>query len=363
MKSILYITLILAVFAFSIIGQKLEKPIKPTVKPTAAQQKTINEGIALHDAKRYDEAIVKYQSVLDECPDCTGAMYELSYSLAARGDRERSMEIATKGAKYISDELPLFYVLIANTLDDLGKSQEAVKIYLTGLKFLEGDTKFGRYRSSLYFNLGVTYLKQKNYADARSVLKSSVESDYNYASPNYLLSVLFNNSKYRIPAFLAAARFISIEFNTNRSATSARVIADVLKPAQKDPKTGNINIFLDINAPKDEGDFGIFDILLGTLTTVKDEKDKNKTDEEMFVDAIGTVINLLAEDKKLPKTFVGKNYVPFMLEMKNKGYVEPFGYLVLYRNGNEIAKRWTQVNEDKMTAFLKWAKEYELPSN
>ena len=89
--------------------------------------------------KKYEEAIAKYRSILDENPECVAAMYELALTLVHKGEKLAAMELANKGTKYISSELPLFYVLIANNLDDLGKPDDAIKIYLDGIKILEGE--------------------------------------------------------------------------------------------------------------------------------------------------------------------------------------------------------------------------------
>lgn len=170
----------------------------------------------------------------------------------------------------------------------------------------------------LYYNLGITYYKQEQYKEAREACKKAVQLNFKYPSPNYLLAVIYQGTGYKVPALLAAARLISLELNTQRTEKSVAIFLDILKGAKKDGKTGNINIFMDFNAPKDEGDFGIYDLFLGTLTTIKDEKDKDKTENEIFADAVDSVIALLDEDKKLPTTFVGKTYIPFMVEMKKK---------------------------------------------
>lgn len=364
MKKSLFVSLFIIIFTFTAFGQKLGKP---TLKPsplTAAQQTTLQEGVKLHDAKKYEEAVAKYKSILDENPECVAAMYELALTLDHKGEKLAAMELANKGTKYISDELPLFYVMIANNLDDLGKSDEAVKIYLDGIKILEGNKDFGAYRASVEFNLGVTYLRQKKYAEARKVLKDAVESNYSYASPHFLLSYVYNGTKYKVPAFLAAARFISLEYSSQRTKTAVAIMTEILKPAAKDPKSGNINILLDMNAPKDEGDFGMFDLILGTLTTVRGDEDKGKSDNQMFIEAIGTVIAILSEDKKIQKTFVGKNYVPFMTDLKKNGHLDALGNMVLYikDSNNADAGKWIDANDAKISSFIKWAKDYKLQS-
>jgi len=362
MKKILFIPVIVITLFSATLGQKIAKPTLTPKPLTESQSKLIQQGTALHDAKKYDEAIAKYEEVLAQNPDSSNAIYELAMTLYTKGDKVKAMETANRGSKYISDELPLLYGVMASVLDDMGKPKEAVKIYHDAIKILEGDKQFTTYLSSLHYNLGVTYVQQKQYSEARQELKRAVAYDFKYASPHYLLSVVYNGTKYKVPAFLAASRFISLEYNTTRSRAAAGLIRDVLKSAPKDPKTGNINIFLNLDAPKDEGDFGMYELFLGTLTAVKDEKDKNKTENEMFVDAIGTLIALIDEDQKLKSTFVGKNYVPFVAEMKKKGYAEVFGYMVLYVSGTESAMTWLKANDAKLGEFLAWAKAYQLPT-
>ena len=113
-----------------------------------------------------------------------------------------------------------------------------------------------------------------------------------------------------------------------------------------------------MNAPKDEGDFAMFDLFLGTLTTAKNEKEEKKSDEEMFADGVGTLIALLEENKDVKSTFVGKNYVPFLSEMKKKGFADVLAYIVLFHTGNQNAKEWLGNNEAKLREFIAWSKLY-----
>jgi len=68
----------------------------------------------------------------------------------------------------------------------------------------------------------------------------------------------------------------------------------------------------------------------------------------------------LAEDKKLSSTFVGKTYVPFMVDMKKQGFSKTFAYLVLQQNGNKDALKWLVENNESFVNFVSWAKSYQL---
>jgi hypothetical protein len=338
-------------------GQNLQKPIVTPKPCTDADRVAVAMGTKLHDAHKYDEAIGVYQNVLKSSPECTQAMYELSMSYYYKGDKLKAAEVANQGTKYICDEMPLFYLTLANVLDDAGKPDEAIKIYERGIALLKDDPKLRPYLSSLSYNLAVTYAAQKKFPEAKQQLKNSIQANAAYASPNYLLAKVYSNTGYNVPAFLAAARLVSLEFNSQRTVQCAELMYGMLMPRRDDK--GGISINLNLTAPKDEGDFTMYDLVLGTLTTVDNDKNKNKAPNDVFIDSIGTFIDMLAEDKKLKKTFVATNFVPFMVEMKKQGFLPVFGNVVLYiHDQNGPAKVWLDANNTKVQAFFDWAKAY-----
>jgi tetratricopeptide (TPR) repeat protein len=356
--------MIAASLALSISAQKIEKPKLTPVAATPAQDEIIREGIALHDAKRYDEAIKKYEQVLKENPDCTFALYELALSQFTKKDNAAGATTARTGAKYKSPELGLFYLLIANDLDDSGKGAEAIELYKDAIKFVKSDKTLSGQLASLNYNLAVTHFRRKEYLEARAVLKEGVLADFNHAGSNYMLAQIFANSQYRIPAFLAASRFIGIDQGNNaRTQRAAAMILDVLKKPVKDEKTGNTVISLDFFAAKDEGDFGVYD-LLGAISGIETDEDKkeNKTENERFVESYASMISMLADDKKLKNTFVGKTYIPYLDALKKAGHHEALAYLVMQEAGNVEATKWISINARKVLEYQEWSKAYKPPA-
>lgn len=365
MKKYLYICLLVALFFVSqTAAQKISKPKLVAKQPTAEQALLIRQGVALHDKGKYDEAIEYYKQVLEENSDCAGALYEMALSYYNKGDKRKATEIALKGTEYKSGELPLFYCFLGNILDDSNEPQKAVELYREGIKILENDKSYPAGLSSLYYNLGVTHAGQKLYKEAREALKKAIENNFAYASPNFLLAVIFNETNYKIPALLAAARLLSLEANTSRARTAAKIFDDALRAGvQKSAdKPDTINIFVDANAPTDEGDFGGLSMILGLVNAGTEglEENKNKTAEEKFVLKVESLIGFLTTDKKTRSTFAGKNYFPFMLEMKRRDFVKPFAYLVLLQTGNQTAGKWLAENRQKTEEFFAWAKGYKL---
>jgi len=362
MKRYLLFSLILCLAVFAANAQKISKPTLTPVPETPEQSAIVKAATALHDAKNYDAAIVKYKSVLAENPDSTYALYELALTYYTKGDLQNAMETAVRGSKYSSTELPMFYGIIANILDDLKKPNEALKIYNDALNILGDDERFTREIADLHFNMGITYFRLNKNPEARNELKKAIEMDFPRASPHYILSELYYAGKYKVPSIIAGLRFATLELNSDRSKRAAAIVMLGLAPAKKS-KNGNIEIFFDINAPKDEGDYGMYDLLLGTLGVVDKDKDKNakpKTEAEKFQDSLSTFIGLLGGDKNLKETFVGKQYVPFLVDLKAAGHLETLANLVQFQSGaNEEAGKWVLANIPKVTALNKWSKDYQ----
>ena len=88
-KHLLLLTVILLAVTTLAFAQKLPKPTQLPNSLTDAQQKLLNDGIKLHDAKQYDSAIAVYDKILAENPDATQVIYEKSLSQYTKGDRER----------------------------------------------------------------------------------------------------------------------------------------------------------------------------------------------------------------------------------------------------------------------------------
>ena len=96
MKQSILLSLLFALSCFAASAQKIAKPTLTPKPATEAQLLLIRQGVALHDAKRYDEAIAKYEQVLAENPDSTVAMHELAMSFYSKGDRVKAMETASR---------------------------------------------------------------------------------------------------------------------------------------------------------------------------------------------------------------------------------------------------------------------------
>src|SRR3954462_3488522 len=92
-------------------------PSRAPSETTPEQDAIIRAGIELHDKGDYDGAIAKYQAVLAESPSNVTAMFETAFSYPSKRDFDKSFETAKRGAEFKSELLPMFYDLMASSLD------------------------------------------------------------------------------------------------------------------------------------------------------------------------------------------------------------------------------------------------------
>ncbi|HEX8919934.1 MAG TPA: tetratricopeptide repeat protein [Pyrinomonadaceae bacterium] len=357
LKKIALLIFALAFLSTQALGQ-VDPPKLDPVPSTEKQSALIKEGVALHDQGKYDAAISKYEEVLKENPANVEALYELSFAYSMKKDYRKSLDIASKGAQYKSKLLPALYIQIGNNLDDLGESKKSVEVYKAGIK-LSPQT------AMLYYNLAVAYSNLSKPDDARKALKQAIAYNPNHPSSHLFLSTIWREGGYKIPALLAASRFLVLEPGSRRSAAALKIVQEVMGgSATVGSNPNQINIFVDMNAKKDEGDFGALDLVLGLGKAVgMTEENKNKTEMQLLVEQFSTTFAIMSEqsDKGDKNKFTWKHYVPYFSEMRQKNYVEPFVYYVHQSSGNEETQKWLANNKARVNEFLAWSKGYAWP--
>ena len=353
------LAVVFALLCAQAVARQLPDPKLAPAPSTEQQDAAIREGVALHDRGDFDGAIRKYEAVLAENPANVVAIYEMSFAYSEKKDYKKALDIAYRGAQYKSDQLRGFYVLIVNNLDLLGESAKSIEVYKKGLKLFPED-------GAIHFNLAVAYKNANKLDDARKTLKAGLAVSPQHTSSHLLLAVVYFNTGYKTPALLAAARFLTLEPSTQRSAAAARVMREALRGGATPGKNPNeINLTFDPNPKKDEGDFSSVDVVLGLSGALSlTEKEKAKTEAQKIVGQLETVFALVAEqaEKKKDSSFVYKFYVPYFAEMKAKGHTEAFAYHALQSTGLPGVREWIDSNGGRVMQFLIWSKGYKWPA-
>ena len=200
---------------------------------------------------------------------------------------------------------------------------------------------------------------------ARIDFKKAMKFDPNHASSHIALGEIYFNRSYRVPAILALCRFLILEPKTQRSVTAFNKIQKLLGlgVAAKGETNKEINVFLQSNAPSDDGEFGSVDIGLSMRRALRfTDEYKNKNQMELFVGDFESLFQLMYELKENNEYsgFVWEYYAPYFIELKQKGYNEAFVNHIFQITDMEDVQNWLNSNQDRVDEFLKWSESYKF---
>ncbi len=342
------------------------QPGAPTRTPAAStpeQEQTLREGIDFHDKGQFDQAIAKYREVLAKSPSNVAAMYELAYSYMEKRDFDQSLATARAGAEYKSDLLPLFYDLMASSLDSKGQPEQAVEMYKKGLTVAPNA-------SQLYFNMAVTYRESLNKPDeARRALEKAAALDPMHPGVHILLGQVFQASGYPTPAFLALSTFLVMDPAGSQALPGYGLWRAVLKGGVDPIPDGTPATAMRAPASRrasktDEGDFTAFEAQLApAFATFNRKLDSGTPEVQALVDQVDQLLATLPARPTGPAAgaFANTHYLPFFVALKQKDFVEPFVYWASQRAPVPGVVDWLKANEPRVRSFLEWASNYSWP--
>jgi len=286
------------------------------------EQAIIDEGTALQDQGKYDQAIAKYKQVLDKNPNNVLVIYKMASSYFAAAKYDDCIKFATQGSHFKSDYLPQFYLMIGNSLGKLDKTDEAIASFKQSLEILPEN-------QLLHFNLAAMLSNTGAFDEARSHLKTAVQLDPKHASSHYALGQIFFKQEYRFPSMLALYRFLTLEPNSQRSQKALSLLEQ--------------NVVAAGDAPKDEGDFAKYEPMMSSIQKSKQQR----------VELLDKLFSGMANEKA-HGTFVIDNYFPYFIALQKNGLVEPF-INYIYQSSDAESSQWVKDHPDDVRRFLEWS--------
>lgn len=345
---------------------RLAAPTRTPVAATPQQEAAIRAGVALHDKKKYDEAIATYRQVLEENADNVEALYELSYSYLEKRDFAKSVEAARRGTEYKGDMLPMFYDMIATSYEEQGQLPQAVQIYKRALAVQPSS-------GLIYYNLAVTQReKLKDPNTARQTLKEGAIAAPSFPGVPLLLGQWFEQDGYRTQAFVSLSRALVLDNALQTYALWRRVLKGPENPmaanVMQDPdmRRSAAQSMKPLAAKTDEGDFTAIDARFAPVyAAFLDAAEGDTPEVEALVAQVNGIIDAIAAqppDRRKP-SFISQQYVPFLAALQQKGYVEPFVYWSCARAPVQGVREWMKANEARLREFREWAAAYPFPTS
>jgi len=309
----------------------------------------------LAEKGKYADAALVYEKLLKLNNTNPRILLDASYAYFDSGNYEKSLEYALKAAEFDTDFKYEIFVEIANSYDMLGESQKAIEYYKKALKE-KPDYNY------LYYNLAITYYRIGNKEKARMLLKKTLSLEPNMAEAHLVLGEIYYNDNYTIPALLAYSRVVLIDLKSGKRDLAFERIQSILMNGVEN-KDGNINILFNPEEPEYDGDFSAITLAFNMKKALDlGEKIIPENEIDRVSDWFNTLFTLLEEMQKGNKGFVWEFYVPYFVEMKNKGYVKPFVIILYYKKYPYAAKSWLdkKENEKLFEEFAEWDKNYKF---
>ncbi len=214
---------------------------------TSKKTKLIQEGIALHDAKKYKQAIKKYDASIKIDDENISAWYEKALSYYAWGKYQEAID-ACKQAKKVdpeSETMKQVYMIEANSWDDLGEAGKAIDIYEKGIE------AFPEYHM-LYFNKGITEIQNDRLEDCNESFKKAIELEPDHSGSYNGLAVYNSIEGNKIPKIFMLARYLIISPKSSRAPANLIKLEEVTTKAAT--KTGRNSISITLSSISSDED-------------------------------------------------------------------------------------------------------------
>ncbi|SEP42179.1 tetratricopeptide repeat protein [Mucilaginibacter sp. OK283] len=301
----------------------------------------VKEGIALHNAGKYDEAIAKYNEALKIDPDYSSAYYELAYTLFSTGKGNDAIAYLEKTLK-LDPKLAGAYDMLGSIYDDDKQPDKAIEYYKKGI---EANPKYQR----LYYNLSVAYLRQKKYAESENYAVEAIKLDPKHASSQRAYAMATFNENKRGVSLLAWCSFLLLEPQTKRSAEAYRYVQYIINYGVK--QTGEKNVTINISTDDLNGANLLMPITVVNATSGK--KDLSKTDSlTLQLKGLFGIADTFDDKKGDPfyKNFLG-DYFKKLSETDN---MPALARLISVGANQEENLQWFKDNNAKLSALDAW---------
>ena len=306
-------------------------------------------GVKYYDAQNYELAIEQYQKALKIDSKSELANYELALTYMAVKDYENALKSSEVVIGLDEKNVLAAYLIKGSCLDELGKTEESIKLFEKGIK------KFG-YDHLLCYNLGMDYYRMGELAKAQEIIEHGIETKKSHASSHMLLGYVLADQGMKVKSILALHYFLLLEPSSGRS---EKVYTLLMKQmggnVKREGGPGNtINIYMDPNA---DPEFSSAELMLSMLSVSSTlEENKDKTPEEMFVENTKSLFIMLGElKKKKNKGLYWEFYIPLFDDLAHSTVLDAYCYYISQQS-NEFANKWMEENQLHFQELIDWFK-------
>ncbi len=322
------------------------------------------EGVRLHDAGQYEAAIALYRDLLKDYPKHPRILYELAYSSLSAGKPKDAIDYAAPCLRLDSPYASDCYQLMGNAYDAQGDLAKGEKAFREGLK---EDPHVAR----LHFNLGVNLMHQKRTAAGIAEFQAGLQEDAAHPGSWRALGLASQDAGQRARAFVALARFLTLEPDSQRSSAAASQLWALLfegvesASEEEGGKPGDVRITT--TPPKEEQEEdetataqGLAISLVAASRWLDEWRDK--TDAQFFAYAFQQVLAIqteLDESAKTKDPFWSVVALPYFRNAREAGQLEAMAYSIRRSLKEPETLRWLADHVEAVDGCRAWSEAWK----
>lgn len=316
-----------------------------------AQTMTIDEltdkGVERHDKGDYIGALTYFRQALTKDSTAARVNYEMANTYVSMDKYEDAYRYADKVIKKNSQFVDMAYTLKGTALDMMKRPDEALEVYLEGLKKYPDNYL-------LRYNTAFIYLNKKEYGIAEYQCSRAITSNMHHASSHLIMAYAMYYQNKKSQSLMSLYYFLLLEPKSARSASALKLLQKQMAEGVTKEGANNINITV---AADDKNEFGAADMLVSVNRALRyDDKSKGKTEAELFYDDSKLFLEVIGElkPKKKEKSVWWDAYVPFFRMLCKEKYTEPFCYYISQSAHDAVTDKWLANNKARVDQLLKW---------
>jgi tetratricopeptide (TPR) repeat protein len=301
--------------------------------------KEINEAIKEMDAGNFSQSRVILEGVLQKDSTNYDAWYEYAYSYYMQKDYAKALEIMQTQTNHAqaTDQL---WQMIGNSLDIIGKPEEAIAAYAKGLERFPNS---GR----LYVESGNIYLIQNKIEQAIPYYEKGIEMAPEFPSNYYRLARIYCNSENEIWGVIYGEIFMNLERNTQRTREISALLYQTYQKALVYEKGQ-----WQISFAKDASPFTIdFETTIGLAAAAYAIENKKPSINVASLTAIRKqMLQMLTEQDKAK----GMVLYSFWQGIDDMNFWDSYNYWIFAQAPNDQFEKWRKSNSTDFGYFVKW---------
>ncbi|HTD41779.1 MAG TPA: tetratricopeptide repeat protein [Mucilaginibacter sp.] len=306
----------------------------------------IKEGVHLNGQGKYAEAIDKYNEALKLDPDNAQANYEMAFTLLVSGKGNDGIPYVEKTIK-ANPNPPLTaasYDLLGSIYDQGHETAKAIEAYKNGIQV---NPKYQR----LYYNLGLTYFRNKQFAEAEANAIEAIKLDPKHGGSQRMYALVCFHQNKRVNALMGFCSFLLLDPQSPQAAEAFGNIQHILQGGVLKDGTGRNTIIL---SPKGSQENEALNLSI-SMAALSGQK-KKLTGMDLLEYELKGIFTIAGEPsgEKTEKDFYDKFFAGYFYKLAKSDNMPAFTRLVSLSGNKEVNTKWISENDKLVKDLDKW---------